>query len=185
MSDAEQQAAGAVADQPLVLHTQYIKDLSFENPNAPRVFTMLQQQAPQMEVAIDVSASKLQDRIYEVALKMSANPTVEGRAVFVIELDYCGLVSIKEGVQPEQVRPLLFIEAPSMIFPFARRIIADATRDGGFPPLLINPINFAELFRQKQYDVEDAAGGAAQAPASEAPQAPSDAEASSDAEAKA
>ena len=181
MSDAEQQAAGAVADQPLVLHTQYIKDLSFENPNAPRVFTMLQQQAPQMEVAIDVSASKLQDRIYEVALKMSANPTVEGRAVFVIELDYCGLVSIKESVQPEQVRPLLFIEAPSMIFPFARRIIADATRDGGFPPLLINPINFAELFRQKQYDVEDAAGGAAQAPASETP----DPDAASDAEAKA
>ena len=182
MSDAEQQAAGAIADQPLVLHTQYIKDLSFENPNAPRVFTMLQQQAPQMEVAIDVSASKLQDRIYEVALKMSANPTVEGRAVFVIELDYCGLVSIKEGVQPEQVRPLLFIEAPSMIFPFARRIIADATRDGGFPPLLINPINFAELFRQKQYDVEDTAGVAAAADSSEAP---SDVEASSDAEAKA
>ena len=135
-----------------------------------------------MEVAIDVSASKLQERIYEVSLKLSANPTVEGRAVFVVELEYCGLVSFKESVQPEQVRPLLFIEAPSMIFPFARRIISDVTRDGGFPPLLINPINFAELFRQKQYDVEDAGGAAA---ATDSSEAPSDAEASSDAEAKA
>ena len=177
MSDAEQQAAGAVADQPLVLHTQYVKDLSFENPNAPRVVTMLQQQAPQMEVAIDVSASKLQERIYEVSLKLSANPTVEGRAVFVVELEYCGLVSIKESVQPEQVRPLLFIEAPSMIFPFARRIISDATRDGGFPPLLINPINFAELFRQKQYDVADEAGAPAEATETDTPAAESDAEA--------
>ena len=72
-----------------------------------------------------------------------------------------------------------------MIFPFARRVIADATRDGGFPPLLINPINFAELFRQKQYDVEDTAGAAPEAPASDTPEAPSDAETSSDAEAKA
>ena len=157
MSDAEAQPDGGGADQPLVLHTQYIKDLSFENPNAPRVFAMLQQQAPRMEVAIDLSASRLQERIYEVSLKLSAHPTADNKSVFVVELDYCGLVSIGETVQQEDIEPLLFIEAPSMIFPFARRIMADVTRDGGFPPLLINPLNFTELFQQRDYQVTDAA----------------------------
>ena len=168
MSDAENKPDGAIADQPLVVHTQYVKDLSFENPNAPRIFTFLQQKVPQMEVAIDLSAAKLQERVYEVTLKLGAHPKAEDRSVFLVELEYSGLVSVKETVQPEQIDSLVFVEAPSIIFPFARRIIADLTRDGGFPPLLINPIDFAELYRQRQYEVTDAVPAASPDAAAEA-----------------
>ena len=168
MSDSEIQPDGAGADQPFVLHTQYIKDLSFENPNAPRVFTLLQQQSPRMEVGIDLSASRLQDRVYEVSLKLSAHPKANENSVFVVELEYCGLVSIGDSVPEQEIEKLLFIEAPTTIFPFARRIIADATRDGGFPPLLINPLNFTELFEQRGYAVTEAAPASSEGTEAEA-----------------
>lgn len=124
---------------------QYIKDLSFENPNAPGGFT---NQAPQINVSVDVRVPGNQDNDYEIELRLTADAKVEDKQVFLIELVY-GAVFRLENIPAQGLQPVLLIECPRIIFPFARRIIADMTRDGGFPPLMIDPIDFAALYRQR------------------------------------
>ncbi|WP_422023781.1 protein-export chaperone SecB [Pyruvatibacter mobilis] len=124
---------------------QYIKDLSFENPNAPGGFT---NQAPQINVSVDVRVPGNQDNDYEIELRLTADAKVEDKQVFLVELVY-GAVFRLENIPAQGLQPVLLIECPRIIFPFARRIIADMTRDGGFPPLMIDPIDFAALYRQR------------------------------------
>ena len=127
--------------------TQYVKDLSFENPNAP---ASLQVQAqPRIDVNVGVNARKAADDVFEVELKISAKADVDGTASFMVELLYAGLFGLK-NVPEEALEPFCIIEAPRILFPFARRIIADAVRDGGFPPLMLDPIDFGQLYLAQQ-----------------------------------
>jgi preprotein translocase subunit SecB len=142
-------APASPAPEPgLLLKTQYIKDLSFENPRAPEIFHALKQ-APQVTVNIDVTARPLPPTDdYEVVLAINAEAKTEDQVVFVVELAYAAVFQLS-GLPRESLQPILLIEIPRLIFPFARNVVADVTRDSGFPPLLIQPIDFVALYRQK------------------------------------
>lgn len=129
------------------INMQYVKDLSFENPRAPQVFAN-NQSAPQVQVNVDVGARQVGDNVYEITLVLNAEAKAGEDTVFVVELTYAGIFTVP-ALPQEQLRPLLLIECPRLLFPFARAIVADATRDGGFPPLMINPIDFAALYRRQ------------------------------------
>lgn len=140
--DADIQAAAASAAQIQVL-AQYVKDLSFENPAAP---LSLQGQKPALEVSVDVQARGLGVDQYEVLIRIRADAKSANQTVFVCEVSYAGVFMLKNIAQ-ENVQPVLLIECPRQLFPFARRVVADLTRDGGFPPLLLDPIDFMTLYR--------------------------------------
>ncbi len=141
--------AEAAQGQGPVLNTlvQYIKDLSFENPNAPNSLGQ-QQQPPQISIQINVGARQLADADFEVDLLLEGNAKVNNEVLFAFELTYSGIFRIA-GVPQEQLHPFVMIECPRMLFPFARQIVAEAVRHGGFPPLYIDPVDFAALYRQK------------------------------------
>ncbi|MEM7226840.1 MAG: protein-export chaperone SecB [Pseudomonadota bacterium] len=139
----------ARAEPRLKLSSQYIKDLSFENPNAPQIYSELTAESG-IDVTINVDLTHMQDRLYEVVLSISVKANAKERAAFVIELEFAGLATPAQRVPDEEVEHLMLTEVPRHLFPFARAIIGDVTRDGGFPPLLINPIDFEELFRHRQ-----------------------------------
>lgn len=141
--------APAAADGPqLFVNVQYVKDFSFENPRAPQ--SLIQQGAqPEVAINIDVKATNLNPEAYEVTLTVNVTANAQGEPVFLVELAYAAVVTIRNAPEP-MLASLILVETPRIIFPFARAIIANATRDGGFPPLLINPIDFAELLRRQQ-----------------------------------
>jgi preprotein translocase subunit SecB len=139
-------AASASAPQ-LGIEAQYIKDLSFENPLGPNAAAALRKQ-PQVEVDLSTAARELSEGRYEVTLVVRGQAKVENSAVFIAELTYGG-VFVLTNVPSNAVKPILLIEGPRMLFPFARNIVAEITRDGGFPPLLINPIDFVQLYREQ------------------------------------
>ena len=124
--------------------TQYVKDLSFENPAAP--MSLQGTQKPALEVSIDVQARGLGIDQYEVVIRIRADAKAATQAIFVCELSYAGVFVLK-NIPQENIQPILLIECPRQLFPFARRIVADVTRDGGFPPLLLEPIDFLTLYR--------------------------------------
>lgn len=138
----DNQAATAPAAQIQVL-AQYVKDLSFENPAAPM---SLQGQKPALEVGVDVQARGLGIDQYEVSIRIRADAKSANQTIFVCELTYAGVFMLKNITQ-ENIQPVLLIECPRQLFPFARRVVADTTRDGGFPPLLLDPIDFMTLYR--------------------------------------
>ena len=139
-------SAGAADTGPEVgMISQYVKDLSFENPNAPAVYQW--QSQPQIEVSFNIGANTVGEDIHEVALKIEVTAKAEGNTAFAVELVYAGLFGIR-NVPPEQMQPFLLAEAPRLLFPFARKIIADATVEGGFPPLRLDPIDFGGLYMQ-------------------------------------
>ena len=123
---------------------QYVKDLSFENPGAPLTLTA----RPQIDLGVDLQARQLDPERYEVELKLRVSAKVEEKTAFMLELVYAGLFLIVSA-PPELLQPILLIEGPHILFPFARRIVADVIRDGGMPPLMIEPIDFASLFRAR------------------------------------
>ena len=128
------------------LISQYIKDLSFENPNAPAVYQNAE--APQIDVQFNIGAAQVGEEVHEVVLKITVKAEAEGKVAFLTELEYAGLFGLR-NIPDEHVQPFLLGEAPRLIFPFARRVIADAIRDGGFPPLLLEPIDFAQIYMQQ------------------------------------
>tara|TARA_B100001123_G_C15233717_1_gene996230 strand:- start:640 stop:1122 length:483 start_codon:yes stop_codon:yes gene_type:complete len=129
------------------VNAQYIKDLSFENPNTPGTITV--EEEPNIEVNIDVKGSKLDDAVYEVVLTLSAIGQSADTKLFIAELSYAGIFALS-NIKEEDVQPTLLISCPTLLFPFARNIIADVTRDGGFPPLLMQPVDFHQLYVQSQ-----------------------------------
>lgn len=135
---------------------QYAKDFSFENPNAPRSLTP-QEQGPQIGIQVNVNAKQLADTDFEVDLTLEGDAKVGEEVLFAFELTYSGVFRIR-NIPQDQIHPVVMIECPRLLFPFARQIVADAVRNGGFPPLYIDPIDFVGLYRQK----------AAEAPAGEA-----------------
>ncbi len=126
--------------------TQYVKDFSFENPNAPR--SMANAQQPAINVNIGVEASPLSETDIEVILRLDGKAEAQGMLLFGFELLYAGLFRL-QNVPAESMQPTVMIECPRMLFPFAREIIATATRNGGFLPLLLEPIDFVTLYRQR------------------------------------
>ena len=144
---------GAPGVGPLVLNIQYTKDLSFEVPGAPEIFATLREQ-PRVDIQLDVQARPLQQdaNVFEVALQVradaKANLNNADQTCFIAELTYCGIFTV--NVPPEQVEPVLLVECPRLLFPFARNILADVTRDGGFPPVLLAPSDFVALWQSRR-----------------------------------
>lgn len=166
MSDTS--APQAAVALPIQIHAQYVKDLSFENPRAPASLQP-QSEQPRIEVNVDVQAAKVsENQVYEVTLRVTASGTSTGEQLFLAELTYGGLFTL-QGVPEDSLHPVLLIECPRILFPFARAIIADVTRDGGFPPLLVQPVDFAAMYRQSaatsQTGAAPVADGTGQPPA--------------------
>ena len=137
---------------------QYIKDLSFENPTPAQTIQKLSTEQPSMNINVNLNAQQMGDGVYEVDLKITATALSGEDTAFVAELLYSGLFGIK-NLPEDQLQPFLMVEAPRQIFPFARRILSDITRDGGFPPLMLEPIDFAKLYHQQiQAAAEQQAG---------------------------
>ena len=128
--------------------SQYVKDLSFENPNAPAVYQW--QGQPGIDVQFNIGASVVGEGIHEVVLQITVTATLQEQqqTAFAVDLLYAGLLALR-NVPDEQLQPFLLAEAPRLLFPFARRVLADAVRDGGFPPLMLDPIDFASLYMQR------------------------------------
>jgi preprotein translocase subunit SecB len=139
--------AGNGAQPTLAVLAQYVKDLSFESPNAPKSLRG-REQSPGININVNVNANPLSDKEFDVNLTLSARAGGEKDVLFNVELVYGGVFRI-EGFPQEHMLPILFIECPRLLFPFARHIIADATRNGGFPPLMLDPIDFAQMFQKK------------------------------------
>jgi preprotein translocase subunit SecB len=161
---AEQDGNGGSANkgvQPrFSVLAQYVKDFSFENPNAPRMFGA-QSTAPKISLQINVNAKSLSLVDHEVTLMIEGGAGEGAEALFKFELTYCGVLRL-ENIPSEQIQPLVMIEGPRLLFPFARQIIGDAVRAGGYPPLYIDPIDFQGLYLQR-LAVANAASGQATA----------------------
>ena len=145
--------AEAPAPQLNVL-VQYTKDLSFENPNAPRSLGQ-QQQQPAINIQINVAANGVAENDYEVTLSIEGKAQIGDMVLFNFELAYAGVFRV-QNVPQDNLHPVVMIECPRLLFPFAREIIATAVRDGGFPPLLLDPVDFVGLYRQ---NLANQAGG--------------------------
>ncbi len=135
---------------------QYVKDLSFENPNAPRSMAPSTQQ-PAINIQINVDAAPMSETDVEVTLRLEGKAESQGMLLFSIELLYCGVFRI-QNVPQDSLQPVVLIECPRLLFQFAREIIANATRNGGFPPLLLEPIDFVALYRQRMANAQPAPG---------------------------
>ncbi len=134
--------------QQLVIHTQYIKDFSFENPGAPQVL-MDNTGQPEIEINVNVTATPLnEERLFEVVLSIRATATREEQDIFIAELAYAGIMSVAPSVADNALHPIVMIEGPRMIFPFARAILSETTQKGGFMPLNIQPIDFIRVYQQ-------------------------------------
>ena len=133
---------------PINVLAQYLKDLSFENPRAPQSL-MQGQAAPEISVQVDLETALQAENIHEVTLKLRVEAKTGTDVVFLVEVAYAALIALP-GLPPEHLRPVLLIEGPRLLFPFVRAIIADATRNGGYPALLLHPIDFADLYRRQK-----------------------------------
>jgi preprotein translocase subunit SecB len=150
---------GAAIQPQIGIIGQYVKDLSFENPAAPQSLQALAQNKPDINVTVNLNARKLSEETYEVVLSITAKAEAKDKSLvgFVVEISYAGLFGAR-NLPEDSVEPFLLVECPRLLFPFARRIIADATRDGGFPPLLLDPIDFLALYQSRQQAGNDAEG---------------------------
>ena len=137
----------SAASPSLNILAQYVKDFSFENPGAPRSL-QARDKAPAINISVNVNANPLSETDFDVILSLNAEAKDGDKMLFNAELAYGGVFRVT-GFPQEHMLPVLFIECPRLLFPFARQIISDATRNGGFPPLMIDPIDFAALFRRR------------------------------------
>jgi preprotein translocase subunit SecB len=140
---------------------QYVKDMSFENPRAPESLRI--EAKPQIDMGVEMAAQGRPDGLFEVELRLSVKASTESMAVFHVELVYAGLFALT-GVQEQDIEPMLLIECPRYLFPYAREIISGATADGGFyPPFMLDPIDFAGIYVQRQQQIARGPNDAGQA----------------------
>jgi preprotein translocase subunit SecB len=170
MADQEPASGGngsgeAGTDPAISILAQYIKDLSVENPSAPQVFQW--QIQPNLDVQFNINVETVGDDVHEVVLKIQVTARSDNGVHFVVDLSYGGLFGIR-NVPADALQPFLLIEAPRLIFPFARQIVADAVSNGGFPPLLLDPIDFAGAYIQ-QMQAQGGEGAPAAEPTGEEP----------------
>ena len=154
-------ANGADTQPAAGIITQYVKDMSVENPNAPDVYQWTDQ--PKIDVQFNIGAQPMGDQVTEVELKINISATAEKGTAYLIELSYCGLIGLR-NIPEDQAHAFLFAEAPRILFPFARRVIADAVRDAGFPPLMVDPIDFNGLYAQQLANKRAQEGAAGEVP---------------------
>ena len=155
----ENQVPGQIA-----VNAQFIKDLSFESPNVLKIMSQPSNQPPEVNFNLGVQANAVGPDLYDVTLTIRAEAKRDNMTAFIIELAYAGVFTIT-GIPQDQMEPVLFIEGPRLLFPFARAIISDLTRDGGFTPLMLNPIDFVDLYRRKLAERQ----GLAEAPVNNLP----------------
>lgn len=156
MADETQPSAAPLS---FAINAQYIRDLSFEGPAHPG--DVASQQPPKIDVNVSAATRQIDGQMYEVTLSARASATIEAKHAFLVELAYAGIVAVPPGLPQESLRYLLLAEVPRHLFPFAREIIANATRDGGFPPLLLQPIDFNQLYHTQMKQSEMLASGTA------------------------
>ena len=153
-TDADHSTNGLDESTTMQINAQYIKDFSFENPNSPG--SLQPKSEPSVEVNVDVQAVPLSDHVYEVSLTTSIAGRDETQTLFIIELVYAGIFTF-QGESDDNIQPALLIDCPQLLFPFARSIISGVTQNGGFPPLLLQPVNFAQLYIDSKKDSEPSA----------------------------
>ena len=136
---------------PIRIMGQYIKDLSFETPHAPEIFSVLRTEAPEIPIGLDTVVRHIAGATFEVTLSVQLEAEVSGgKKAFILELAYGAVVEINQQMIPEQhVHPILMIEVPRQLFPFVRQLVADITGSGGFPPLMLQVFDFADMYRKK------------------------------------
>ena len=139
---------------PFYIHDQYVKDISFENPNYLLKYSNPEKQ-PEVAVNVETHVAKIDDEHYEVAMNISAKSELDGKSIFVLELTYAGLVSVAKDLKQDVLEPVLLVHCPFLMFPFAREIVASVSRAGGFPPLMLDPIDFASLYLAKKKESEE------------------------------
>lgn len=152
MSDSADNSQNTLQPVPAPIRfvAQYIRDLSFEVPNAPQVFAEIRKRAPDIPVSFDSDVRHLQDNAFEVSTRISCQATIGDMQAFLLEVDYCSVVEIEESmIPPEQLHLALLIEIPRYMFPTMRQIVADTTTNGGFPPLFLQPVDFGVLYQRK------------------------------------
>jgi preprotein translocase subunit SecB len=162
MADTPATNGGAQAQSPETMPSlnalaQYAKDFSFENPNAPRSLAPQQGQGPTINIQVNVNAKQLAETDFEVDLKLEGDGKVGNEVLFAFDLTYAGVFRAR-NIPPDQLHAVIMIECPRLLFPFARQMVADAVRNGGFPPLYIDPIDFVALYRQKAAEQGQAPG---------------------------
>ena len=155
---AEMQPNGNDTTPQVGVISQYVKDLSFENPNSPAVYQW--QTQPKIEVDFNIGSSKLNDEIYEVALRIEVRATADGQTAFAVDLMYAGLIGMRNVSDEGEIQAFLLAEAPRILFPFARHIVSQTVQEGGFPPLMLDPIDFVSLYRRRMQAQETEAGTA-------------------------
>lgn len=148
MSDDIKNGAPTTQEPPLTINGQYLKDLSFENPKPLESFQSLES-APEVSISVDIQANPLQDNTFEVTLKLNAQASQKETPVYMVEVEYAGIFTLAKDLPQENIHPILMIECPRLLFPFARALMADVTREGGYPPLSLVPIDFVNLYRQQ------------------------------------
>jgi preprotein translocase subunit SecB len=145
---AEAQSSGNDQVQQMVIHSQYIKDFSFENPEAPQVM-MEKGGQPEIQINVNVTAKPLnEERLFETVLSIRATAKRDDKNIFIVELDYAGIMSVAKNVEEKVLHPIIMIEGPRLLFPFARAILSEITQSGGFMPLNIQPIDFVQVYQQ-------------------------------------
>lgn len=140
---------------PLIVNTQYIKDLSFENPNPLKSLTENENGRPDISIQVEANANHISGYTFEVSLKTKVSAKHSQETVFILELDYAGVFTLSSEIQEDYVRPILLIECPKILFPFVRNIIAQTTQEAGYPSLLLTPIDFGELYNQQLSGAEN------------------------------
>jgi len=152
-------APGTDSQRQLAINAQYVKDLSFENPRAPHSLLQPPQGvAPDLQVGVDVKAQGLAANVYEVVMTLKVETKMQNEVMFVAELAYGAVVSLI-NTPPEDVPIALMVETPRIIFPYVRNIISEVTRDGGYTPLMMSPIDFADIYRRRLAEQQQQAGG--------------------------
>lgn len=140
-----------VSDNSVTINAQYIKDLSFENPNVP--YSLIENEKPNINIDLDVRADHVHDLMFEVTVNVHVKAN-GSKTIFLIDLSYAGLFTISDGTSPAAKELLLLVHCANILFPYVRRIISDTTRDGGYPPLLLSPVDFMGLYQQKKIATE-------------------------------
>jgi preprotein translocase subunit SecB len=150
MTEATNVGNGGAQPVQVRVIAQFVKDLSFECPNVIKLI-QAQGEAPELRVEVNVNAQKVGDKVFESAIMFKAQAEAKIGTVYDLELSYAGLFHV-ENMPEQALEPFLTIECPNLLFPFVRRLVADLTREGGFPPLLLDPINFANLYAKRKQE---------------------------------
>ena len=148
MTDTPTSPVPSATDSAIFLRAQYIKDMSFENPRAPASIFSLRE-APSMDVSVNLSAQRMDERMFELSMQIACRAVADKTTVFLCDLVYSGVIEL-QNIPEEDMEQTLFVQAAYLLFPYARRVVSDLTRDGGFPPLQLDPMDFNSMFHARK-----------------------------------